>query len=233
MKRLKIIWPQELLPNVSDSLCVVIDVNAATTNLAILLTKKVKKIIIANELNLLSLKKKYPDVFIIGESKTLPKELFDASNLPLDCIKLNLYKKIVLYMSNNGSKVIETLFQRRAKKIITASFVNINCVAHYLEKINGSILLIPAGEDSFPHKIAKEDLYCAQALKKLVVGEKINLKDYLKKSKEFILSKYPWKNQKLASKVVKIELALDSYPLIPSCSLAKDQTLVVSHDLIS
>lgn len=228
MNKLRINWPWELPRNISSSLCVVIDVNAAATNLAIILAKKVKKLVIVNESNLLTFKEKDKGVFVIGESKTLPRELFDASNLPPDYIKLNLHSKVVLYMSNNGSRLIEDLFQRNAKKIITASFVNIGKVVNYLKKINDSILLIPAGEAYFPDKIAKEDWYCAYVIKKLVNGEKIVLDDYLKKSENFVLSSYPWESKKLALEVLRIELLPNSFPLIPSCLLENNGTLVIT-----
>lgn len=114
-------WSWQLKRQISG-VCVVLDINAATTNLALILSKGVNKLIIANEKNVFSLKKKYKDAFVIGESNTLPEELFNCSNLPSDIVKQKLAQRGVLYMSNNGSKVIEKNFRLGCKKIVNSFY---------------------------------------------------------------------------------------------------------------
>lgn len=229
MKKITIKWSWKLERDLSKSTAVVIDVNAATTNLAIMLSKKVGKLIIVNESNLLTLKKRNPQALVIGESSLLPQKIFQASNLPPSYLKLDLQDKTILYLSNNGSRVIESLSAQKAKNIITASFVNINAVADYLRKREEPIILVCAGEKYFPDKKAWEDWYCAEALKGLISGKEINLDSYLKKSKAFILSAYDWQDIKIASEVIKIEHQSDSFPLIPTCYIEKDGLLVIKR----
>jgi hypothetical protein len=56
--KIQIYWPWEL-PQVINGSAVIIDINAATTNISLILTRKVKELFIVNENNVARLKKKY------------------------------------------------------------------------------------------------------------------------------------------------------------------------------
>lgn len=219
-------WPWELSGRIRGP-CVVLDINAATTNLAIILSKGVKKLLIANDTNIFSLKKKYKDAFIIGESRTLPNTLFNSSNLPGEIIKKKLKNKTVLYMSNNGSKVIEKLFKLGAKTVITAGFVNLQSAVIFLKEIKmESLILIPAGESVFPDRKSHEDLYCAKAIRSLLKKGMLNI-NYLNKAKRFVSSHY-YPYMKDIEGNLQIEFALNRYPIVPVCKHNYNHEIIVT-----
>lgn len=222
-------WSWEL-PDFVDRTCVVIDVNAATTNIPIFLSKDIKGLTIANENNLLSLKEVYENPLIIGESKILPKEVFHTSNLPTDFLRLDFKGREVLFMSNNGSRVVEKLFGLGAEKIITASFVNAGAVINYLKEDRRQlVLLISAGETGFWDRKSMEDYYCAEFIKGTLNGEKPNLEDYLQKSRDFVITKYAWPTRELGEEIAEIEFNPNSYPLVPLCCSDKGLIKVISN----
>lgn len=213
----EICWSWEV-PNSIDKTCVVIDVNAATTNIPIFLSKGVKSLTIINEASLLALKEIYQNSLVIGESKILPKKAFHASNLPPDFLHLDFQDKEVLFMSNNGSRVIEKFFGLGVEKIITASFVNAGAIIDYFkEDRRRSVLLVPAGETWFPDKRSMEDYYCAEFIKRTLDGEEPDLEAYLQRSRDFVVTKYNWATKLLADEVAKVEFNPNSYPVIPYC----------------
>jgi len=55
----------------------------------------------------------------------------------------------------------------------------------------------------------------------------VDLNKYLKESGDFVLTKYPWKSLELANKVVKVDLKVDSYPVVPICKLQEDGLISV------
>src|SRR5260221_7441966 len=116
----KIIWPWE----VSDlnGIAVIADVWAATTNITSFFRKGVNRLLIVNKNNVERAKKEYKDALVIGENFELPKNFFDTSNLPSDIENIDVKNKIVLFMSDNGSRIIELAFKKKAKKVITVSF---------------------------------------------------------------------------------------------------------------
>lgn len=224
--KIKIYWSWELPSKVND-IAIIIDVNAATTNIPLMLYHKVKKLIIVNEKNVLLVKKKIPKALIIGESHSLPKSIFSSSNLPSEIINLKLKDKTVLYMSNNGSRVIEKAFKLGAQTIITAAFVNFQSVIDWLSKNQDQTLtLIPAGEIVFPDRKSHEDYYCAQAIKNKLEN-KGNILKFIKQARKFVSQKYYPYLQDI-QKNLKIEFNLDKYPVIPLCSYHNENEIIVS-----
>jgi phosphosulfolactate phosphohydrolase-like enzyme len=180
--QIKILWPWEISEDL-DGIAVVTDVWGATTNISLLLEKKVKKLILVNSSNVKKAKNEYQNALVIGESTELPKNFFDASNLPSDVANSKANNKTVLYMSNNGTKIIELVLNKRAKKVIPVSFLNIKAVTDYLMDINEKLYLIPAGDLGKP---VDEDLYCVDALEKMLKRRDVNLEEAQEKSKSFI-----------------------------------------------
>ncbi|MDO8498255.1 MAG: 2-phosphosulfolactate phosphatase [bacterium] len=222
-------WSWEL-PECVGTTCVVIDVNAATTNLPLLLSKDIRGLTVVNEGNVLSLKKGCNNPLVIGESKILPEKVFDASNLPPDFLRLDFTGREVLYMSNNGSRVIEKLLSLEAGRIITASFVNLEVAINWLRKHGQQrVLLIPAGERYFPGGKSMEDYYCAQYIQKALEGENPDLEGYLQRSRAFMMTRYDWPNMELAEKVSQVELTPNTHPLVPWCYRHGELIKVIPH----
>jgi len=134
----KILWPWEL-PEVLDGIAVIADVWAATTNITTFLTKDTKNLLIVNINNVQKAKNKYRDALTIGESLKLSKNFFDASNYPTEIEKIDVKNKTILYMSNNRSRIIELVFKKKAKRVITVSFTNITSVCEYLDSLKDKL----------------------------------------------------------------------------------------------
>src|SRR3989344_299590 len=210
----KILWPWEL-PEVLDGIAVIADVWAATTNITTFLTKDTKNLLIVNINNVQKAKNKY--ALTIGESLKLSKNFFDASNYPTEIEKIDVKNKTILYMSNNRSRIIELVFKKKAKRVITVSFTNITSVCEYLDSLKENIYLIPAGEITHTDRKADEDLICIESLDKMLKGENVDLYKAQKNVQSRIRANYANENfnRDLNFKIV---FNLDSSKVVPICS---------------
>jgi phosphosulfolactate phosphohydrolase-like enzyme len=216
---IKILWPWEL-PQTLNGIAVVTDVYAATTNIATFLARGVKKLIIVSEKNISQARKKFKDVLVVGDK--FPKHFFDVSNLPHDIEKVVVEGKTILYTTANGAQVIRMAMKKGAHQTLAVSFLNINSIAAYLKSSKPkNIFIIPAGEISRP---CQEDLICAQTLKDILQGKKINWKKTLKFAEKFIRSFYQPKYNQVDFKIM---FNLNKYKVIPSCLLIKDGLITV------
>lgn len=215
----KIAWPWEL-PDVLGGVAVVADVWGATTNINSFFRKGVKKLFIVNANNVKRAKNFYKDALIIGESLELPKNFFDSSNYPSDIEKVNVRGKTVLYMSNNGSRIIEFVIRKGTKKVITVSFTNISAVANYLKREKENIYLIPSGDIESVNQKVLEDLICVESLDKLTRGVHVDLEKAQKEAENFIKINYAKENFDQVSNF-KIVFNLNSSKAIPVCNQEK------------
>lgn len=213
----KIAWPWEL-PKVLDGIAVIADVWAATTNINSLLTKGVKNLLIVNRNNVQKAKNKYRDALTIGESLQLPKSFFDSSNYPSDIERMEVKNKTILYMSNNGSRIIELAFEKKAQKVITISFTNIASVSEYLRGLKENIYLIPAGEIGNADHKAAEDLICIESLNKMLKGKGVDLDKEQKTAQSYIGTNYASENFDRDFNF-KIIFNLNNSRVIPLCNL--------------
>ena len=176
---------------------------------------------IVNEDNLIKIKNNYPDSLVVGESDKLPKESFAAQNLPYNIKKLKLKNKTVLYMSNNGSRVIEKAIKINPHFVITASFNNLLAVSSWILNHNFlSVNLISSGERSFLDCKADEDFYCAQALGKLLKNDKSKNSYYLKKSKNFV--RFAYAPPGFLKENYSFIFTLNRFSLVPICYFEKE-----------
>jgi 2-phosphosulfolactate phosphatase len=219
-KRIKIFWPWEI-PSKADGIFVVADVYAATTNIASFLTRGAKNLLVVNKDSIFETRKKFNDAVVIGEGLAdVPIGFFDATNVPWDNFDIKVKGKTIIYMTNNGTKVIEELFNRGAKIISAVSFANISKVADWLKKnIDSEINLIPAGEGSFKDKRAYEDLACVEALRDLLLGRKVPFQVTFKKIKKYICENYHSADFDTDFKII---LKRDRYPVLPFCKREKE-----------
>lgn len=204
----------------TGNIVVVADVFAATTNLSYLLSQKIEDLILVNSAIFKKIKKIFPDALIIGESPD-PAIKFAASNNPFYIRKINITGRKVLYMTNNGTRVIQLALDRGAAKVYTAGFVNLNAVATFLKlKSLSDIILVPAGEYQLPKwgyssDHALEDLFCVQVLKTIVEEKKPKLEKKISKARKFILQYYP----KRETRKVDLEIIfnVNSLAIVPVC----------------
>ncbi len=95
---------------------------------------------------------------LVGERRGLPIEGFDLGNSPADYTAARVSGRTLIQSTTNGTKAVEVSLS--AKRLITASFVNLSAVARSLLN-EEHVSIICAGTDG---KITGEDLLLAGAL---------------------------------------------------------------------
>lgn len=209
----EIYWPWELQESL-NGIAIIIDINAATTNISMILARKAKNLFIVNSENVVKIKEDNPGCFVTGESNILPHNFFDANNCTNVIAKLPLENKTILYMSNNGSRTIELAIQKQAKYVIACSFTNIHSVVNCLEKHQEEkIYIIPSGDKQFKDPKVVEDQVCAEAIKDLIVKNPIEWDNLFTRGKDFISKSY----SDFSEEEVSMQFSLDKYPVVPLC----------------
>ncbi|MBI2010406.1 MAG: 2-phosphosulfolactate phosphatase [Candidatus Chisholmbacteria bacterium] len=174
-------WLQKLPKRLGKGIYVVIDVWGATTNLAIMLSQKPKKLLITNKEQLPRLLRQYPKAIIVGESLR-GNIKFTVSNLPNEVEAANFKDKIIAFSTTSGTKAFEQL--KRHHSIIGCAFNNISAVAKFLRRQNQPVIIITAGDPNFR---AQEDEFGREVLIKEIRHEKYNWKNLQPKIKQLII----------------------------------------------
>jgi len=200
----KIIWSFEAKEeDVRGSIVVVVDVWAATSNIALMLAHGAKELILVDEQTIRSTIQRIPKALVVGESlDSSITELFSCSNSPCDIDKLDVDGKSIIYMTNNGTRVISHALAQGATSVLTASYLNILAVAKTLQQRKKEpCVIIASGErtiaDTIPDKKAWEDYYCSEALQEVIRGGNVNWKTRMNQSKEFITQHYDYSMESL------------------------------------
>lgn len=210
----KIVWSWEL-PEKIEGIAIVCDTWGATTNIATILANGVDKLFIANADNVKKAKETYTDALVIGESKILPKEFFHSSNYTYHVAATDVTGRVVLFMSNNGSRVVEEVMQRQPKEILTVSFSNLEAVANYVKSLKQDIFLIPSGDNNKPDPKVLEDLLCIESLDKIIHGEDIHLAETKQFARSYIERIYG--NEKFDKKLNLDVVFNTTTQVVPSC----------------
>jgi phosphosulfolactate phosphohydrolase-like enzyme len=187
---IKIYWSWELPKKLSGAVAVV-DVYAASTNMASFLSRGVSRLLLVNDDTIQILKKQYPEALAIGESFKLPKSYFVSSNWPNMIAEVKVIGKTVLYMSNNGTRVIQEAMSKGSDPVFAVGFMNFRHTATWIrrKKIE-SLVILAAGEISFDDRRVAEDRVCAQLLQKLLLGKDIDYKTEIRDVKRFMREQY-------------------------------------------
>ena len=218
-------WVWELDTSVEPAIYVIADVYAATTNLVTLLSKEVAKIVIVNERNVQEAKKIYPDSLAIGESTILPDTFFVSSNYPYALDKVDVKGKTVLYMSANGSRVIEQIFNRTPLEVLTVSFCNVSAVARYLQTTNQqNVVLVASGNRDFADQVAEEDILCLYALKKRLQENSAEITQELQTAETAVRTHYASHDM---NKDIAIVFHSPQLPIIPICERQENEMILV------
>ncbi len=219
------VWSWELPQTLKGFTAVVSDIYAATTNIPSFISRGAKELIIVNENNVLKAKEQYRNALVIGESLNLPENFFDLSNHPCLLEKLDVKDKTILYMTNNGSKVIEMAINKSANQVIAVSFVNIAAIASFLKRSGEKVVLISAGAMDFKDRKVAEDFICNRILADLLKGKRIVWNKNLRKAENFIRSYYKCKNM---NQEIETLFSLNKYSVIPSCSINENGFIQIS-----
>lgn len=195
---------------------VVVDVYAATTNIASFLARGAKKVFLVNNETVFSVKNRYPNARIIGESLEFPKRFFYASNKPSDATSVDVGGKVIIFMSNNGTRVVQEVIRKGANPVVTASFANVDAVAHWIRyKKLKNIAIVAAGEMAFSDSRVMEDKLCATLLRDILLQKHVDIKKQMKTVRDFMLSIYQLSGA--SDPNLQISLSLNAYPVVPLC----------------
>lgn len=214
-----ILWPWEL-PEKIEGAAVVADIFAATTNIASFIGRNVGKLLLVNHESIKRARREYPRALVVGESHILPQDFFHLSNAPAVVDKATVSGKTIIFMTANGTRVIERAILKGASPVISVSFTNLESVAGEIRVSNmKSITLIPAGTidlayPSLPEIKTPEDLCCIEALKSLLEGRTSTVNEKISEAKTLLVTMY---NVKQKDPNFSPVFALNRFDVVPIC----------------
>jgi phosphosulfolactate phosphohydrolase-like enzyme len=220
-------WVWELEDGVPEgAVFVIADVYAATTNIVTLLGRNIEKLLIVNDQNVKQAKAEMPEALVIGESMSLPPNFFNSSNYPFALEDLDVRQKTILYMSVNGSGVVETAFEHHPAQVLTVSFINLLSVATYLTGVQDKpMVFVASGNKDFADKAAEEDMLCLLALKKKIENIPFDDEEYLWKAEGAVRLHY---SSRRMSKDMEIVFQSRQSPIIPVCEKLDNNMILVT-----
>lgn len=154
-----------LLPSENDTtsmpdVAVVIDVLRATSVMATALAANATRIVACAEIEQAKKWKERfdPNALLCGERQCQPIDGFDQGNSPAEYTSEKVDGRTLVMTTTNGTRAIVSV--QRAKRVITASFLNLTAVVHAVRDAD-SVLLLCAGTDG---KRTDEDILLAGAI---------------------------------------------------------------------
>lgn len=198
-RKIEVCYSPALFPvyySSKDCIVVVIDVFRATSAICTAFQYGINKIIPVSSVEE-AREYKAKGMVAAAERQGEIVEGFDIGNSPFSYMNPALKGKDVVLTTTNGTKAIERA--RAADKIIIGSFLNIDAVCRYLEKMNKNVILLCAGwrdrynlEDSLfagavVHRLKKNPIYTGLADSSLAAEQmyrvaKSDLNNFLKDS---------------------------------------------------
>ena len=217
-------WPWELPPKLAGT-AVVADVWAATTNIAHFISRGTARLLVVNSTSVREVKKRFPGALTIGESLDLPKDFFDVSHIPPASINADVAGRIVIYMSNNGTRVIEDVFAKGANVVAAITFSNLPSVVSWLNNRGDKAITVAlSGEIIFDDRRSMEDYYCAKALSDLLADQKADISKYINDARTFMKEHYTGISVK---RDFEVALSPSLYPVVPLCTKLYDGLIEV------
>ena len=152
---------ENLIVDMENSVCVVIDVIRATSTIATLFGSGVKSIIVAGTLDeAYSLKKAFPDRLLCGEKGGLKPDGFDHGNSPLEFSTMDLSGRKAILKTTNGT--VAFLKAAEAPAVFSLAALNfrhtMNDILDHALKNKMDILFMCSGEMG---RTAYDDAYIA------------------------------------------------------------------------
>ncbi len=216
----KKIWFDEL-PDSLDGDSVVIDAYAGSTNIPLILARNPKRLIAVNEENLTQASQTYPSSILIGESDR-PNLAFVAANHPDSISGLSLKDRDVLWMSINGSRVLERVQGITSNGLVlTGAFNNSRALLDYLQRKNKDFNIVMAGSRGIR---VEEDRLCGDYLESRLYGKPLEWADVVLGVADAILRSDP-ENARINIAYV---LNLDRYHIVPRCFKNPDGFLEIA-----
>ncbi len=158
----------------SDAVCVVIDVLRATSSIVTALANGAEAVIAVEEISeALALRQQRPEVLLAGERDGLRigAQLtggveFDLGNSPREHTAEGVRGKTIVFTTTNGTRALRACAP--ARRVLVCSFLNLRATARHLENLQpDNLLLVCSGTQE---ECALEDVLAAGALCDLLGG---------------------------------------------------------------
>lgn len=205
-----------------DTTVIMVDANAASSNIPVLLSKKPNKLFVLNEQNLSKARQIYPESILVGESLSLDPREFSASNHISRIHLVEAKGKEILWMSINGSRVLERACQNSCNQVLVGAFNNCLALTTYLTNRSEDVLIIMAGNQG---QEVLEDKVCAdiieERLKAQFTGWKGRDGEVANFIREFCF------DQKEIEDDLPLLLNLDQFNIVPLCIRNSDGFLEI------
>ena len=159
----------------AKGLTVIIDVFRAFSLECYMHDMGVKDIIaIGKKEDAYDLKKKYPDIVLVGERQGKKIADFDYGNSPSQLEGVNLLGKTVAHSTSSGTQGIVNA--ANADEVITGSLVNASAVAEYIRlKHPESVSLVCMGLHAAQE--TEEDTLCAEYIKAMLMDQVFEIEE--------------------------------------------------------
>lgn len=168
-------------------LAVLIDVFRGSSTIVALFAHRVSQVTpVVSVREALSLKRKNPEYFLVGEKSGIMPEGFDCGNSPFEVSRLNLVGKKVVFRSSAASRgVIEAWKKAEIYELLIGGFVNANSVTSYIRQKNPKeITFVAIGRYGVGKwEKAAEDEFCGQYLKQRLLRKEV---DFLKMKSDIL-----------------------------------------------
>lgn len=213
-------WFHEM-PDKLEGISVVVDACAASVNMAILLSKSPQRLVVVNKENLQRARGIYVDIMFLGETEDEELSgLFDVDNRPQNIVQAEVAGRNLVWMSINGSRVMEGVMQRTNGEIIVGSFQNFSAVVSYLRERGEAVNLIMAGDRGTE---VPGDRLSAEVIEKKLLGidEEIDWASMRDEALSYFAENYPLDIQEL----LYIFDYPDEFAIVPKC-IINDQGLL-------
>ena len=205
---------------------VMVDANAASSNMPLFLSKNPARLLVVNEQNLSRALMQYPDALLAGESLSMDPERFSASNHISSINKIEAGGKDILWMSINGSRVFEKMCGHTDRLVLAGAFNNFGALVNFLAQSQKDVLIVMAGDRG---QEGLEDKICGEMIEKKLSGLPVDWEDSRQAlTKE--LMKYA-SDQSEIKDDLPLLLDLNRYNIVPKCFKNKDGFLEVKDIL--
>lgn len=210
--KIKRIWFHQLpIGEKLEGNVVMVDANAASSNMSVLLSKKPVHLIVVNEDNLSRARDTYLNSVLVGESLLLDENEFSASNHITDMLQVEEVKNI-LWMSINGSRVFERAVRSSQGKILAGAFNNCLALVNFLVSDIKPVYIIMAGNQGDE---VLEDRICGEIIEKRLKGESFDWDTQKEQVAQFLLEYCA--GQRQIKNDLPYLLNLDQFDIIPNC----------------
>ncbi|SMC48869.1 2-phosphosulfolactate phosphatase [Sporomusa malonica] len=147
-------------PDISDTICIILDIFRATTSIVTAMANGCKTIIpVSNIDEAYSVARQMESALFAGERQSIRIEGFDFGNSPFEFSTDKVKDQTIIMTTTNGTIAITST--EEAYLTLIGSFINAKAVCHQANEYGKDIMIVCAGTDQL---FSLEDALCAGLL---------------------------------------------------------------------